>query len=311
MILSQKMLAKLFHSNVKEINNFCKKLLNRKIQYKFLKRNERDAIVIKILQRIFEDKQIINTPKRKRVWSKGWKEVLQSYHKNKNLKSLIPKFYTHRENKIFRLRGQFIKVNNSSFEIYMVNIFRHWYFKRYFSSVNNIYEFGAGTGHNLVELSNIFPKKKLYGSDFVRSSVNLLKLISLKKKINLQAFMFNMLNPNTKFKILNKSGIFTSGAIEQLGGDISKFINYLINQKPEVIVHVEPTAYFYKLDKLPDILGKIFQTKRGYSSNLLTFLKRLESEKKIKILKTFRSPFGSLMMEGYDFIAWKPINYDF
>jgi hypothetical protein len=86
MILSQKMLAKLFHSNVKEINNFCKKILNRKIQYKFLKRNEKDNIVIKILQRIFKDKQIINTPKRKGVWSKGWGEVLKSYHKNKNLK---------------------------------------------------------------------------------------------------------------------------------------------------------------------------------------------------------------------------------
>jgi len=302
------LLAKLFHSNVREINNFCKKLLNRKIQYKFLKGSERDTIVIKILQRIFEDNQIINDPKRKKVWSKGWGEVLKSYHKTKNVKYLIPKFYTHRENKIFRLGGQFIKTSNPLFEIHMVNIFRHWYFKRYFNSVNNIYEFGSGTGHNLIELSNIFPKKKLYGSDFVKSSVNLLKLISLKKKINLQAFMFNMTNPNIKIKILNKSGIFTSGAVEQLGGNISKFINYLVSQKPEIIVHVEPTAYFYKSDKLPDILGKIFQTKRGYSSNLLIFLKKLESEKKIKILKTFRSPFGSLMMEGYDFIAWKPIN---
>ena len=308
MILSQKLLAKLFHSNVREISNFCKKLLNRKIQYKFLKGSERDSIVIKILQKIFEDNQIINDPKRKKVCIKGWGEVLKSYHKTKNLKSLIPKFYTHRENKIFRLGGQFIKTSNPLFEIHMVNIFRHWYFKRYFNSVNNIYEFGSGTGHNLIELSNIFPKKKLYGSDFVKSSVNLLKLISLKKKINLQAFMFNMTNPNIKIKILNKSGIFTSGAVEQLGGNISKFINYLVTQKPEIIIHVEPTAYFYKFDKLPDILGKIFQTKRGYSSNLLTFLKKLESEKKIKILKTFRSPFGSLMMEGYDFIAWKPIN---
>ena len=120
--------------------------------------------------------------------------------------------------------------------------------------------------------------------------------------------MFNMTNPNIKIKILNKSGIFTSGAVEQFDGNISKFINYLVSQKPEIIIHVEPTVYFYKFDKLPDILAKIFQTKRGYGSNLLTFLKKLESEKKIKILKTFRSLFGSLMMEGYDFIAWKPIN---
>jgi len=70
----------------------------------------------------------------------------------------------------------------------MINIFRNWYFKKYFSKTKNIYEFGAGTGHNLVELSKIFPEKKLYGSDFVKTSVDLLKLIAKTKRINLKVF---------------------------------------------------------------------------------------------------------------------------
>ena len=36
------------------------------------------------------------------------------------------------ENKIFRLGGDFVKVNKPNFEVSMVNIFRNWYFKKYF-----------------------------------------------------------------------------------------------------------------------------------------------------------------------------------
>ena len=43
----------------------------------------------------------------------------------------------------------------------MLDIYRNWYFKKYFPKVDNIYEFGAGTGHNLVELSKIYQKNYL------------------------------------------------------------------------------------------------------------------------------------------------------
>ena len=307
MIVNQKLLANLFNTSTKEINNFCKKQLAKKIHYRFLTKPERDSLVIKILERILKDTQIINSPVRKKVWNNGWRETFNSYLKNKNLKSLIPKYYTNRENKIFRLGGEFIKVKYPLFEVYMYNLYKHWYFKKYFFKVKNIYEFGAGTGINLLELSKIFPKKNLYGSDFVESSVDLLKLIAIRHGINLRAYKFDMLKPNFKRKLLKNSGVFTCGAIEQLSGDISKFINYIIVQKPKIIIHVEPTTYFYNIKKLPDFLGNLFQMKRGYSSNLLIYLKKLEMKKKIKILKNFRSPFGSIMMEGYDFIAWKPL----
>lgn len=280
MIVNQKLLANLFKTNTKEINNFCKKQLAKKIQYRLLTKCERDSLVIKILQKILKDTQVINSPVRKKVWNIGWRELLNSYKNIKNLKSLIPKYYINRENKIFRLGGEFVKVKYPLFEVYMYNLYKHWFFKKYFFKIKNIYEFGAGTGMNFLELSKIFPKKNLYGSDFVKSSVNLLKLIAKSKGINLSAYKFNMLKPNFKRKLLKNSGVFTSGAIEQLSGDIGKFINYIIVQKPEIIIHVEPTTYFYNIKKLPDFLGNLFHKKRGYSSNLLIYLKKLEMKKK-------------------------------
>jgi tRNA G46 methylase TrmB len=83
-----------------------------------------------------------------------------------------------------------------------------------------LYEFGAGTGHNLLELSKIFPDKNIYGSDFVKTAVDLLKLIAKRNKINLKAFQFDMSDPNKNIKILKNSGIYTSGALEQLSGNI-------------------------------------------------------------------------------------------
>jgi hypothetical protein len=307
MIISPNILSKLFKTNLAEIKKFCSNQLKKKILFRYLTQNEKNLVIIKIINRIIEDKQIIASKGRKKKWHDGWHEAFKSYSKTKDLKSLVPKFYTERENKIFRLGGNFIKVKNSMFEVIMGNIFRNWYFKKYFSSVKDVYEFGAGTGHNMVELSKIFPKKNLYASDFVKTSVDLLKLIAKKSKINLKAFRFDMSAPNTKFKMLKNSGIYTAGSIEQLSGDIYKFINYILSQKPKIVIHTEPESNFYNKNQLTDYLGYVFHSKRRYTNNLLPYLQKLEKNKKIKIVKLCKSPFGSLMIEGYNLIVWKPL----
>ena len=305
MHITNKILAKLFKTSILEINKNCSKKLKKKIIFKHLSEKEKDRLIVKILKKIQLDKQIIASKGRKKIWQRGWRETLKIYKKNNNEISLMPKYYIERENKIFRLGGQFIKVNNKNFEIKMLDLYRNWYFKKYFSRVDSIYEFGAGTGHNLVELSKIFPKKKLIGSDFVKSSVKILKLIAKKKNLNLEAFIFDMSKPNQKLIIPSNSAIYTSGALEQLSGKIKKFINYLISQNPKIIVHVEPCSDFYDDKNLPDFLAKTFQDKRRYTSNLLKYLKELEKKNKIKIVKLCKSPFGSLMIEGYNLIVWK------
>ena len=306
MIITPYILSKLFKTTSVEVKKFCSKQLKNKIKFRYLSQKEKNLVVIKVIDKIIEDTQIIASKDRKKKWHNGWNEALKLYVKTKNLQSLVPKFYTTRENKIFRLGGEFIKVKKRTFEVSMVNIFRNWYFKKYFSKVKNIYEFGAGTGHNLLELTKIFPDKNIYGSDFVKTAVDLLKLIAKRNKINLKAFQFDMSAPNKNIKILKNSGIYTSGALEQLSGNIYKFINYILSQKPEIIIHIEPAADFYNKRQLVDYLGDSFQSKRKYTNNLLSYLKELEINKKVKIIKLCKSPFGSLMMEGYNLIVWKP-----
>jgi hypothetical protein len=309
MNIESKLLSKLFEAKESEIDEYCKHLYKKKINYYELPKKERDSIIIKILDRIKKDNQIIASKGRKKKWQDGWKENLDLFKKDLDDKFLLPKFYTARENKYFRLGGELVRVRDSHFEIKMVNIFRNWYFKKFLkdSSIKNIYEFGAGTGHNLTELAKIFPNKNLFGSDFVMSAVNLLKIVAKKYDIRLQSFLFDMKTPNKKIKLQNNSAVYTSGALEQLGGKIEKFIDYLLIQKPKIVIHCEPADNFYNQNKLIDYLGFSFQNKRGYTNNIYSYLLKLEKQKKIKILKTLKSPFGSLMLEGYNLIVWKCI----
>ncbi|WP_440908666.1 hypothetical protein [Candidatus Pelagibacter sp.] len=303
MKINIKILSELFKTNKSEIKNFCSHLVKKKIIFNYIKGEERDKVLVDILKRIRLDSQIIAGKGRTEKWHNGWGEALSLYKKSN---SLTPKFYTARENKYFRLGGELIKSRSPNFEVEMVNIYRNWYFRKYLKNVENIYEFGAGTGHNMVELSKIFPNKKLYASDFVSTSVDLLKLVSKKKKLNMRCFQFDMIKPNKKLEIKNNSAIYTSGALEQLSGKIYDFINFVIAKKPKIVLHVEPAPQFYDTSKLVDFTADFFQRKRGYTDNLLEYLKKLEKKNKIKILKKMKSPFGSLMIEGYNFIAWRP-----
>ena len=303
MKINTKVLSTIFRTNKNEISKFCSHLLKKKLNFSYIKGLERDRVLIQILNRIKTDQQIIAGKGRTKKWHDGWGEALSLYKKSN---SLTPKFYTARENKYFRLNGELIKSKSPNFEVDMVNLFRNWYFKKYFKNINNIYEFGAGTGHNMVELSKIYPDKNLYASDFVPTSVNLLKLVSRKKKMKMKCFQFDMAKPNKKLEIKAGSAIYTSGALEQLSGKIYDFINFTLSKKPNIVIHVEPAPQFYDTKKLVDFTADFFQRKRGYTDNLLDYLTLLERRKKIKIIKKMKSPFGSLMIEGYNFIAWRP-----
>ena len=304
MIVTSNLLSKLFKTNNSEIRLFCLNSLKKKITFKYLDKKKEKDLIKKLIKKIAIDSQKVGAKVRKRVWYKGWKETLDLVVKKRE-KSYLPKYLSLQKNNIFRLNGKFVK-SKKNFEIQMLNIYRNWYFQKYFNLVDNIYEFGVGTGHNLIALSKLFPKKVLYGSDFVSPSIKILKKIKKDKNIDLKFFIFDMEKPNKNLKIQKNSAVYTSGAIEQLSGRIENFVNFLIKNKPKIVLHSEPILQFYKSNNQVDALGKIFHLKRSYTSNLYTLLSKYEKEGKINIIKKLKSPFGSLMMEGYSLIVWKP-----
>jgi len=156
-----------------------------------------------------------------------------------------------------------------------------------------------------VALAQLFPDKKIYGLDFVRSSCDLVNKIAQVYKWNISGSIFDMINPDYAFKLSPDSAVFTIGAIEQLAGKVDAFLDYLLKARPVICVNVEPTLDLYDEDNLVDWLAAKFHRKRGYTDNLLSQLKELEKAGKVEIIKVKRSFFGSLYMEGFTYIVWK------
>ena len=301
--IDTKLISKLFHSKVSDINKNCGNIIKKyNLKYIEINSNEKLEIYKECVYYINKDNQKIAAKYRKKVWERGWGENLKDFIKNKSIKNLIPKYYTKKNLGIFRLGGKLIKSSNKNFEVKILDIYRTWFFKKFFQKVDNIYEFGCGSGNNLFSASKIFTKKNIFGLDFVKTSVKLINLVGKKK--NLKGFLFDMNKKNINFKINNNSGFFSVGALEQLNNNIDNILNFFLIKKPIFCLNIEPDLYFYK-SSIADKIAKKFQSKRGYTSNLIKKLKKLEREKKIKIIKIFRAPFGSLYIEGYNFILWK------
>jgi len=268
---------------------------------------EFEGLILEILKKIESDTQIIGAEEREKVWFDGWNENLQMFKESDfDEESLTPKFV--RPGNPIRLNQSYIFPKDDDFELNFIKIYRLWYLEKYFSDVKNIYEFGCGTGFNLLAANSLFPQKRLFGSDFVQSSVDLVNEIANSKKVNLRGDLFNMLSPDYDYEILPNSGIYTFGALEQLASETDPILEFFISKKPDICVHTEPVIELYDKDNnLSDFLAAKFQGKRGYTSGLITKLKNLEEKGEIEILAIKRLYFGSFFMEGYNHIAWKPL----
>jgi hypothetical protein len=302
MVINKKIILKLFKE--KKLEDYTIKLIKKyNIFYKILKNKDKELAIIDTVKKINNENRIVTSKNRKRIWEKGWLDINNNFKKKRSATSLIPQFYSKRKNLYFRLNGKFIK-SSKFFEFNMIDIYRSWYFSKYLKNIDNIYEFGAGSGHNLIRLSDIFPKKKIYASDFSKNSVKLLKNVSNYKNYNWSCFQFNMKNINKKIILKENSAIFTSGSIEQLSGNIDNFIKFILKNKPRICIHIEPMPQLFN-NNIEDFLSVQALKKKKYSINFLDKIKKLELNNKIKILKLLKSPFGSQLIDGMNLLVWK------
>lgn len=299
--------AKSFGTTPDDLSAACLKAMEESdFSYRKFDQQERDAVILGVLTKIKNDQQVIAAPERKDVWELGWAENLEMFKKSGyDRRALVPKFL--RENQPIRYNGDYIMPSNSRFEYDFMTVFRLWLFPKYFSTIRTIYEFGCGTGLNLVLLANIWPEGAYRGLDFVQSAVDLVNSIGRKCSWDIRGHLFDMIHPDCTIKLDAGTGVFTFGALEQLANQYEAFIQYLLEQKPEVVIHVEPTIELYDETLLFDHLAIEFHRKRGYSEKLLPYLQDLENQGHLEILKVKRLYFGSLFMEGYSYIVWKPV----
>ena len=265
----------------------------KKMKYRYLNKKEIEAAIIHILEVLLDDSIPYSGKHRKQQWEKGWKENLESGNG-------VPKYFG--KYPVCRLNGRLIKVDKN-WEIEQLHHLVHGLTKKYFSRLDYIFEFGCGIGHNLVAIRDYLkvanPNATLCGLDWTKSGVDFVKAMGFKGSV------FDFFEPDYNFGCKD-SGILTVASLEQTGKNFKPFVKYLLKQKPKVVVHIEPIPELLDSRKLLDYLSIKYMKKRKYLDGYLDYLEKLEKDGKIEILEARRSGIGSMMIDGYSIICWKP-----
>ncbi len=284
-----------------------KRIIEYKLAYKNISQEQRDDCLKKIVTTLLDKNIIFAGKHRQQQWEKGWKQNLDELKNDKNLKSAVPHYFG--KHKIARLKQNFIEVASDDFEYNVLGVILDWLFDKYLRETKNIYEFGCGTGYNLLRLRIINKEANLWGLDWTESTIKIIKKISdLTSDKKLFSHKFDYYHPDNTFKLEGNSVIFTVASLEQIGNNYKQFINYLLKKSPKLCVHIEPIAELLDENNLLDYLSIEYFKKRNYLSGFLTHLQKLEKLNKIKIIRAQRSYTGSLFIEGHSIIIWAPIN---
>ena len=283
-------------------------LSGTELGYRLATAEERDEFILTALKRIFDP----NLGQREaaenlKAFDRGWGENLSSAAKQGvSLETLKPKYV--KPYRTLRYRGQVIVPTDPLLLDRLYSAYAKALFLKYFSDKNSIYEFGCGSARYLFELAGLFPQKKVHGLDWAQSAVDILKLVK-KAGYNFEGAVFDMLHPDNNFRLDPGAGVYTMGALEQLGDGHEQFIDYLIAQKPAVVLNFEPLADLYDETKLLDFLAIRYHKHRGYLHGYISALRRREAEGRLQILDLRRFPVGTPDHESASLVAWTPTEY--
>lgn len=305
--MKKKFDSKLFKKFIKDdASDYIKqKIDNYNIWFSYLNKTEEELVYIKIINTLLDPYLVYSGKHRKIQWNDGWNENYIKFNKQNDLRAVSPMYFG--KYNVNRLGQRFVKALSPEYERKMLYIILDYLFDKYLREKKDIYEFGCGTGHNLLRVREINPFGNLYGLDWAKSSQKIIEKMSTSGLVkNITGFNFDFFKPNKKIKLKKDSAIYTVAALEQVGSDYKPFVAYILKNKPSICIHVEPIAELLDENRLIDNLSIKYFKKRNYLCGYLNYLRELESNGKIKILKSQRSYIGSMYIEGYSIIVWLP-----
>jgi len=243
---------------------------------------------------------------REQVWEKGWEENLNEFSKSKSLESLKPKYFAKIPQ--IRWRQNWITPIDPNMEYAIFELLLDHLFEKYVTDATSIYEFGCGTGHNLLHIREYNQSADITGLDWARSSQELIgKIAELTNDKKLSGKHFDYFKPDRTFALLPNSVVCTVASLEQTGDQFTEFIDYLMENKPKLVLHIEPIGEVLDESKLLDFLSLKYFRKRNYLNGLVTYVQTLESKGLVEVMELSRTHVGSFFIEGYTVFVWRPI----
>jgi len=301
-------MGKITYKNFEEILGFelgeklKQTITEYSLEYRELTTLERDSYILHVINVLTGD---ITKAGDHRImeWENGWGENLNKFIKTKNIDDLIPRY--HGKNRIVRWMGDVVMPITENFDYKIHICFVDAILQHYLKNVDNVFEFGCGPAYHLIRLNEFNKYLNLNGSDWTKSSQDIIKEINKVLDTNINGFNLNFFTPNNSVDIPKNSGIYTVAALEQVGDNFKEFVNFLIEKKPKICIHMEPIDELLNDDKLIDSLSIKYFRKRNYLDKFLPYLEELEKNNKIEIIVKQKTYSGSYFIEGHSLIVWK------
>lgn len=262
------------------------------MKHRTLTQQEYNDTLIQILDTLLDLSVPYSGKHRQKQWEKGWNE-------NVKANDTTPRYFG--KYKVNRLNGEFVVGLSKDYEQKMLYTIVDSLAKKYLKNVDHIVEFGCGTGHNLERIGKINKTAVLWGGDWVKSSQKIVE------RRGMNGFRFNFFKKNRFIYLKKNTGVITVAALEQVGTNYKNFVSFLLRNKPEIVVHIEPIPELLDPTDLLDYLSIKYTQKRRYLSGYLDYLRELEKKGKVQIIEARRSGIGSLFIDGYSIICWKPL----
>lgn len=279
------------------------KLEGYNFSYSNLTKEEHEEAIDQIKEAI-KKPPAISGKHRAEDWERGWGENKQKYRSTRDIKETIPRYFS--KFPYVRWNNELIKPSTMTFEYEILCLLEYQIFSKWLKDYDNIYEFGCGTGHNLLRLREVNSQCKLFGLDWSKSSQELIGYINEDTDLDCEASQFDFFNPNYDYDIETNSAIYTVAALEQVGESFECFIDFLLHKKPNLCINIEPIPELFEGSDLElDKLCVEYCKSRHYLLGYLDCLQELEKKGKIRILQCNRNYIGSFFIEGYSTIIWR------
>lgn len=282
-------------------------VINFDLEYRALDQDERDDYILMILEEIGKPKTEIGVagPHRINQWENGWNENFKKFKESgSNLNCLIPKY--HSKYRIARWENDlvFSKIEGFDYKSHICIV--DAVLDHYTKDCHIVREFGCGPAYHLIRYNQRNPSKLLFGHDWAKSSQEIINLLGNPQIKGSNFDFFNPPTMNVALANYDKTAIYTVAALEQVGGDFIKFVDFLLLAKPTICIHLEPIEELLDPRNLLHNLSIRYFRKRGYLNKFLPYLEQLEKDKKIEIIDKRRTGSGSLFIEGHSLVVWKP-----
>lgn len=239
------------------------------------------------------------------LFEQGWQENYDKMlREGISLQSLKPGYF--RGSKFLRYDRRLIVTENLQLEFELFRIARLILFSRYLQGEAAIWEFGCGSGENLLLLAELFPQVELYGCDWTRSAAKIADYLGRSLERRISGRVFDMLDLDTAPAIPAGNAIITIHAFEQLGPDFEDILQFIISCRPSIVLQYEPVLEFYDRANRLDRFSLRYCRKRNYLQGYYERLRKLERDSEIEIMAAFRPHLGGVLHEA-SVLVWRPL----